>query len=72
MDPGGLHMYIYNNIICIILLLHQITKKMFYANARVFLMQRLMVHLTSFALLTAVISLSQFFYFIESRENTIV
>ncbi len=30
------------------------------------------VNLTSFALLTAVISLSQFFYFIESHENTIV
>ncbi len=31
-----------------------------------------MVNLASFALLTAVIGLSQFFYFIESHENTIV
>ncbi len=31
-----------------------------------------MVNLTSFALLTAVISLSQFVSFIESHENTIV
>ncbi len=29
-----------------------------------------MVHLTSFALLVAVISLSQLFFFIESHENT--
>ncbi len=34
-------MYIYYTIICIILPLNQITNKIVYANARVFLMQRL-------------------------------
>ncbi len=56
-------MYIYNTILYIISPLHQITKNLVNANARVFLMQR--VNLALFSLLTAVISLSQFFPFLK-------
>ncbi len=58
-------MYIYNTILCIISPLHQITNKLVNANARVFNAASMggTVNLTSLSLLTAVISLSQFFSF---------
>ncbi len=56
-----MNMYIHNTILCIISPLHEITKNIVDANARVFL-----IHLTSFSLITAVISLSQFSFFFFS------
>ncbi len=64
-------MYIYNTILCIIL--HQITKNS-YANARVFLMQRLWEGWSIWhrLLFWLPLSISLNFYFIESHENTII
>ncbi len=53
--------YIYNTILCIILHLHQITKNLVSANARVFLMQRLWEGHRS--LFWPSLSVSQFFSF---------
>lgn len=78
-------MYIYNNVLCITFALNY--KILVYIHERVFLTQICiivyismvsnatsmggMVILTLCSLLTAVISLSQFFPFIESHENTL-
>ncbi len=55
-----MNMYIHYTILCIISPLHEITKNIVDANARVFLIH---LQFTYFSLITAVISLSQFFFF---------